>query len=137
MDRLEATRLTELVEQMCPAQKINNETPAVWAGLLRDVRLVDALEAVRRLGMRQPFVSPADIVAEVLVVRAERLDGIDQWRGHYRGDPDDARAEIDWWRGCIRRIGDGERHDEVFEPQQLTARKMPALDNLFRKVPEK
>jgi hypothetical protein len=133
----QAVLVTRAVRAMCPAQTIDEATPDFWAVILRDVRYEDATVAVERLGAKQRFIAPSEIVDEVAVIRSVRLDGVDQYRGHYTGNPDDARAELDWWRNSLRRIGDGEQPDDVFEPQQLTARKMPELGGVFRKVPDK
>lgn len=137
MNHEQAVKVTRAVKAMCPAQAWDEATPDVWAVVLQRVRYEDATAAVERLGARQRFIAPSEVVDEVAVIRSGRLEGVDQYRGHYTGDPDDARAELDWWRDSIRRVGDGEEPDDVFEPQQLTARKMPELGSLFRKVPEK
>lgn len=137
MNREEAIKVTRAVKALCPAQAWDEGTPDFWALILADVRYEDAQTAVLRLGQRQRFIAPSEVADEVKVIRSERLDGVDAYRGHYTGNPDDARAELDWWRDSLRRIGDGERPDDVFEPQQLTARKMPELGAAFKRVPEK
>lgn len=137
MDRVDATRLTALIEEMCPAQRIGDDTPLVWAKLLAGVSLADALEAVAALGMKQDFVSPKDIIAEVKRVRDGRLVGIDDYRAAFPGQPDDVRAELEWWRSVRARIADGEAHDRVFDMPVLVARDLPAIEGAFRRVPRR
>lgn len=64
-----------MVATICPAQKFNTETPDAWAALLGWVNFDDARAALYVLGQTHQFISPADIIAEVRRIRAERLKG--------------------------------------------------------------
>ena len=61
----EAAVLCRFVKACCPQQKFDELTPDAWALLLSDVALVDAKEAAITVAKRQPFVAPAEILAEV------------------------------------------------------------------------
>jgi hypothetical protein len=77
MTPTDVVRLIGLVSQISPAQKFDEYTPDAWHMLLDDIRLEDALEAVRRVGRRQAFIAPADIVTEVKLIRRTRLERAD------------------------------------------------------------
>lgn len=108
MNAQEAALLCRYVRACCPQQAIDEYTPAAWADLLGDVRLEDAKEAVKAVAMRQPFVAPAEIRAEVKRIRAKRI------ADHPPLIPppglDDAE-ERRWLAGATKRIGDGETYD--------------------------
>ena len=65
MNATEAAVLCRFVKACCPQQKFDELTPDAWALLLSDVTLVDAKEAAITVAKRQPWVSPAEILAEV------------------------------------------------------------------------
>lgn len=73
MNREQAVALTKLVQAACPQQAIDKFTPKVWYGLLDDLDFTDCQEAVKEIGRRQPFISPAEIRTEVKRVRADRI----------------------------------------------------------------
>jgi hypothetical protein len=73
MNREQAVALTKLVQAACPQQAIDKFTPKVWYGLLDDLDFIDCQEAVKEIGKRQPFISPAEIRTEVRRVRADRI----------------------------------------------------------------
>lgn len=129
MERLEVAQLTDLIEAMCPAQKIGAQTAAAWHPLLVHVPLADALLAVRELGMRQSFISPADVIDTVRRIRADRLTGVDDLidaLGGYPGDPDDVTGEIAWRRSVIAAVADG--HQPTAERRAAAAIEAASVD---------
>lgn len=138
MDRVETTKLVALIEAMCPAQRIADDTPAVWAGLLADVALVDALVAVKELGMRQEFIAPKDVITEVRRVRKQRTAGIDEFLYLIDERIPDVRAATIAKREAIARIANGESFEAVFGKQapvvqrrvDMTALRMRRPDDL-------
>ena len=100
MNVAETTKLCENIATAFPHQKFADETPAVWARVLADYRLKDAVDAALDLCGRQNFVSPADIITGIRALRAKRLEGIDRIRHLADGN--------DEWRALIRRVGDGD-----------------------------
>lgn len=107
MTPTECVMVTRLVQQVCPAQKLGEDTPQVWHPLLADLRVADAVEAVRRVGMRQPFIAPSEIRAEVRVIRGERVAHADATFTPVC-DPDDLVAYRRELAEHRRRVGDGE-----------------------------
>ena len=65
MNATEAAVLCRFVKACCPQQKFDELSPDAWALLLSDVTLVDAKEAAITVAKRQPWVAPAEILAEV------------------------------------------------------------------------
>lgn len=128
MNAQETARLCRAIAGVAPAQRFEDETPALWAGILHDVRLVDALEAVKRLARRQAFIAPADIVAEVRAIRARRLDGVDRL-AHLADTPEA-------WRELIRRVADGDVDVPAAIEGAPDARMAAALPGVFRKPPK-
>jgi hypothetical protein len=53
--------------------RVEDATPDAWFDDLRDVRLEDGREAVRRLTTAKPFVSLAEILTDVRKLRADRI----------------------------------------------------------------
>ena len=127
MNVTETTRLCRAIAGVAPAQRFEDETPALWAGVLADIRLVDALEAVKRLARRQAFIAPADIIAEVRTIRARRLDGVDRL-AHLAETPEQ-------WRQIIRRVADGEIDVPAAIEGTQDVRVTAALPGVFRKPP--
>lgn len=69
--------LAGYVHALCPAQKFDKYTPDAWADVFDDVpqyTLADCREGAARVAARQPFVAPAEIIAEVRKIREARLD---------------------------------------------------------------
>lgn len=134
MDAREAVMLSAYVENACPQQKFNEFTGEAWGDLLADVRYVDALEAVKTLGKKQPFISPSEIIAEVRVVRSKRIadEVVHSLHPPADLDPDDPKAYIAWLSGAIKALGDGEPPREFGE---LRERPLRAIEGAFRRVP--
>lgn len=73
----DTVRLCKLVKALAPAQKIDDETPAIWQGVMANIELADAMEAVKHIAQTQAFVAPCDIIQRVKAARAARVDGVD------------------------------------------------------------
>jgi hypothetical protein len=106
MTPTEAVALTRYVKACCPQQQIDNLTPDAWYDLLDDLSLADCHAAVKVLGRRQPFISPAEIRAEVRRVRRDRLE-----REIVAAPPaelaDNPAAYREVLKGNVKRIADG------------------------------
>jgi hypothetical protein len=70
----EAVNLTRYVRALCPQQKFDEYTADAWYDILSPHDLQDCRAAAANLAARQPFVAPAEIVAEVKRIRAQRLE---------------------------------------------------------------
>lgn len=105
MNATEAATLCRYVKACCPQQAIDEYTPTAWADLLGGIRLDDAREAVRNVVSRQPFVAPAEIIAEVKRIRAKRMSAHPLVTPPAHLSPREHRA---WLADAQRRIGDGE-----------------------------
>lgn len=66
--------LTRYVRACCPQQAIDEYTPDAWHDLLGDLDAADCRRAVAAVGRRQPFVAPAEIIAEVRRTRRAAED---------------------------------------------------------------
>lgn len=118
MNNTETAKLCAAISQSAPAQRFDDDTPAFWAVLLADVRYQDAREAVVRLLKRQPFVAPADIVAEVRVIRDDRLDRTELPVPNV--DPNDPRAHLDEIRALRTAIADGVYDADAYAKGDIT-----------------
>lgn len=65
MNAKQAATLCRATKAVCPSQKIDELTPDFWFPLLADLDFEDAKTALIEVAKRQPFVSPAEIRAEV------------------------------------------------------------------------
>lgn len=126
MNLHETIRLCELIRAISPTQQFTDETPAVWAPLLADVRQTDAIDAVKRLAQRQRFFAAADIITEVKRVRRDRLE-----RTPIPEPPselaDDPAAYVTWARRITAAIADG-----AYTPPAIEARRRSATRPGFR-----
>lgn len=106
MKPTEAVMLKEIVRQCCPQQHFGEYTADLWYDLLDDLELSDCTVAVKALARRQPFISPAEIRAEVRKIRADRIE-----RSVVAAPPaeltDDPRAYQRALAGNIRLAADG------------------------------
>lgn len=100
----ESLALTRFVRAACPQQKLDEFTPDAWHELLADLAFTDCKAAVVELAKRQPFVSPAEIRAEVRRARNERIRA-DMTDPEY--DRDDVAAGLAAIRSRRRALGDG------------------------------
>jgi len=105
MNSQEATALCAYVHQLCPQQRFNEHTPDVWGDVLGPYALDEARAAVVAVASRQPFVAPAEIIAEIKARRAERIELANLV---YDGNPLETGAEsAAAIREIIRAAGDG------------------------------
>lgn len=131
MNATETARLCAAIAQSAPAQKFDADTPAFWAVLLADVRYEDARQAIVVLLQRQPFVAPADIVAEVRRIRAARLDRADHVLPDV--DPDDVHAWLKARREGIAALADGLAEAPLEIEGAQDSRVRAALPGMFRR----
>lgn len=71
MTREEMVLLCRYVRACCPQQHMDEYTPDAWHDILGDVPLDFAKAAVVRICRRQPWVAPAEILAEARLIRDE------------------------------------------------------------------
>lgn len=137
MNATEAAALCRFAKAACPQQAIDEATPDAWALLLDDIRFVDAKTALVNVTRARPFVSPAEIRAEVTRIRGQRLTDF--------GPLPDPPAELSdadypaWLREMRRRIADGEPVERPALPTpdvDHTARRDAILDGAFQEVPD-
>lgn len=114
----------------CPSQKFDEYTPDAWGLLLEDVRFTDAKQAVTIVARKQPWVSPAEIIAEVKKIRRKRIDEYGPITPPADLDPDNTVAYREWWRDVQRAIADGDMRPKELE---LPKRDMSALPRVFRR----
>jgi hypothetical protein len=101
----EAIMLLEYVAAACPAQRIGEFTPDVWGELFAPYSLDESRTAVLVVARQQPFIAPADVIAEIKARRAERIELANIV---YDGDPLETGAEsAAALREIIRAAGDG------------------------------
>jgi hypothetical protein len=132
MTPLETVKLARLVKAIAPAQAFDEFTTDAWHPLLEDLPASDCAEAVKRVGRRQTFIAPADIRAEVRVIRRERLDHADATFVP-DCDPDDTAEFNRQLLDHRRAIGDGAEVPET--PRPIAAPKPRELDAVFRRPP--
>jgi len=106
----ETVVLARYVRALCPGQKFDEYTPDAWHDVLADFALADARAAAAAVARKQPFVSPAEIIAEIRKQRDDRADGF-QGPGLSAeipdADPDDVQAYLSALRGLRTRAADG------------------------------
>jgi hypothetical protein len=76
MNAQEAATLCRAVKSVCPQQKFDEFTPDFWQPLLADIDFQDAKRALIEVAKRQPFVSPAEIRAEVAASKRRMVAAI-------------------------------------------------------------
>lgn len=126
----EAITLCRFTAACCPSQKIDEYTPNAWGLLLEDVRFEDAKDAVTIVARKQPWVSPAEIIAEVKKIRAKRIAEFGPIIPPPELDPDDTKAYRDWWADTQRAIADGDLKPTELE---LPQRNMQQIERTFRR----
>jgi hypothetical protein len=132
MNPKETVALTRYVRAMCPQQKFDEYTADAWHDLLSEYDLNEARSAAVVVGKRQPFVSPAEIIA---VIRQRRGDNARDIQGPGLpaavpdADPDDVQAYLAAVRAQRNRAADG---------LELKPRPMKALlAGAGREIPDK
>jgi len=109
MNELEAVALARYVRALCPQQKFDEYTADVWGEVLRDYTLEDCKRAAIEIARRQPFIAPAEIIAEVKHVRTGRLDYF-----QYEPNPDETSRQFTRnLRAQIAAVVDGHRPPEL------------------------
>lgn len=126
----EAVALCRFTAACCPSQKFDEYTPDAWGLLLEDVRFVDAKDAVTRMARKQPWVSPAEIIAEVKKIRAKRIAEFGPIIPPADLDPDDTAAYREWWANVQKAIADGDLKPAELE---LPKRDMRQIERTFRR----
>lgn len=112
MNPKEAVLLTRYVRALCPQQKFDEYTADAWFDVLGDWPLATAQEAAAAVARKQPFVSPAEIIAEI---RQQRDAKADSFQGPGLpaevpdADPDDIPAYLAALRTQRTRAADGEQ----------------------------
>ncbi|MEU3355255.1 hypothetical protein [Streptomyces sp. NPDC037389] len=105
----ETVVLTRYITALCPQQKIDSFTPDAWYDVLGPYDLGDARQAAAVVASRQPFVSPAEIIAEIRRTRAARIrhvHGPGQSPEVPDADPDDVPAYLAALRAQRTRAAD-------------------------------
>jgi hypothetical protein len=106
----ETVVLARYVRALCPGQKFDEYTPDAWHDVLADFALTDARAAAAAVARKQPFVSPAEIIAEIRKQRDERaadFQGPGLSAEVPDADPDDVQAYLSALRGLRTRAADG------------------------------
>ena len=126
----EAVALCRFTAACCPSQKFDEYTPDAWGLLLEDIRFVDAKDAVTRMARKQPWVSPAEIIAEVKKMRAKRIAEFGPIPPPPAEvlDPDNWKAFIEWQTATTKAIADGDLKPQELE---LPKRDMRQLERVF------
>ena len=101
----EAVALCRFTAACCPSQKFDEYTPDAWGLLLEDVRFVDAKDAVAIVARKQPWVSPAEIIAEVKKIRGKRIDEYGPIIPPAGLDPIET---VEWLKQARQTVGDGD-----------------------------
>ncbi|WP_422652282.1 zinc finger domain-containing protein [Embleya scabrispora] len=73
MDEVEAVDLVRWVQALCPQQHIDRLTGEAWFEVLEPFDFEECKAAATVCAREKPFVAPAEIIAEVRRVHAERL----------------------------------------------------------------
>lgn len=104
----ESLRILRLAKALSPAQAIDEYTPEAWAMVLRNVRYVDAEQALIELGGEQEWIHVSHIRARVKRIRAARLMAF----GPLPNPPEelvgDTAAYTAWLVDVRTRVMDGE-----------------------------
>jgi hypothetical protein len=107
----ETVILTRYVKALCPQQKFDEFTPDAWHDVLGGYTLADARAAAASVAGQQPFVSPAEIIAEIKRQRGERaadFQGPGLSAAVPDADPDDVVAYLAALREQRTKAADGE-----------------------------
>ncbi|MFB7900279.1 hypothetical protein ACFC1B_28615 [Streptomyces xiamenensis] len=128
--------LARYVRALCPAQKFDEYTPDAWSDVLRPYELADARAAAAAIARRQPWVAPAEIIAEVKRARGERLANF----VYEPVDRDESAEEFaQRYRDGIRAVASGRVPAPTSAPA-LTGGPHPLvaqrLESVGREVPE-
>jgi hypothetical protein len=131
MNPQEAMALCRFTAACCPSQKIDEYTPDAWGLLLEDIRFDDAKEAVVKVARKQPWVSPAEIIAEVKKIRAKRISEHGPIIPPAGLDPIET---VEWLKQATRAVGDGQQLGET--RGELKPRDMKQLTAVLKEAPQ-
>lgn len=135
MNNEEVAKLVNSIKQTVTAQRFDEFTPSFWAGLLTDVRAVDAYEATKNIILRKPFVDPGEIVREVKRIRRQRIEDGPPFDPRAYPGCDDPAVYGEAIRDHNRRIADGEPAKDA-PPVELTTRPVTQVAaSLVRRLP--
>ncbi|MEU1088902.1 hypothetical protein ABZ401_19065 [Streptomyces sp. NPDC005892] len=110
MTEEETVVLARYVRALCPQQKFDEYTPDAWHDVLGEWPLPAARAAAAAVARKQPFVSPAEIIAEI---RKQRDAKADSFQGPGLpaevpdADPDDVPAYLAALRAQRTRAAEG------------------------------
>lgn len=135
MTPTEAVALCRVVKAYCPQQAIDEYTADAYGELLADYSLRDAREAATNLGRRQPFISPAEIAAEIRRIREKRIADYGPLDPPPWLDPDKTGDYVRWIESEHRRIADGDTERPAVAGE-LEARDVSSLGQLGQDVPD-
>lgn len=118
MNRNEVLALGRWMQAACPQQKWDKLTPEVWSEMLGGYSVDDAKAAARALVSRQPFISLAELIAEIKKIRGDRIRAAGPEVLGANVDPDDVPAYLVKHRADVKAVGDGSAVPD-FETHQL------------------
>jgi hypothetical protein len=129
MNLPEVHRLCRIIGELAPAQKFTEDTPVMWEAVLADVTLADALEALKAIAKRQPFIAPSDICAEVGAMRRARLQhSVDADGLLPNVDPDDVASWAIERRAILAAAAAGVLNPEAYTASGQTLSGVPAMN---------
>ncbi|MBS2548819.1 hypothetical protein KGQ19_18290 [Catenulispora sp. NL8] len=70
----ETVKLLRMVAAACPAMRIEEHTPEAWHMILGDQTFADCVQALRLVAREQTWIAPADLIAAIRRIRAERIE---------------------------------------------------------------
>ena len=76
MNAEETATLCRMIRALCPGQPMDDETPVIWAVVLEDLAMGDALAALKIVARRQVFIAPSDLLTEARKIRSARGTGL-------------------------------------------------------------
>ena len=137
MTPLEATALCRFTKAVCPQQAIDEYTPDAWHPLLEDIRFEDAKAAVINAGKKKPFISPAEIRAEVKMIREDRIRAYGALPAPPADLADNAVEYMAHRAELLRAIADGEAQapERVPADPEVQAQVLRAIEGTFPDMP--
>lgn len=106
----ETQRLCRLIAALCPSQRFDDATPAVWQHVLSGMAFSDATAAVRGLARSFRYIAPLDLISAVRRQRDGRLAAaMHDWIPEV--DPDDVPAYLTELRRLTAEVAAGRLKD--------------------------
>ena len=106
MTPTETVKLLRMVAAACPAMRIEEHTPEAWHMILGDQQFTDCVQALRLVAREQTWIAPADLIAAIRRIRAERIE-----RANLVYEPDGEESARDFCHrlaGMRRSAADGD-----------------------------